>query len=167
MVPDGKHLNRDLHLVRSDADSDQTLVYFSSVGYMYVPEFVVQVSFPERCQVLAENSKPVLGSQRSSAIASAARSHRVGFHVCFCANVPHRHNRFGALSGMYFSLKYLSFSDVVVLKFMAPILTTFSGAIFLKEGLSLKEILAGCEHFVIEWASVVIHEMCQFAASLE
>src|SRR6266850_500414 len=41
-------------------------------------------SFPEHYQVLAENSKPVRWSQRSSAIASAARSHRVGFHVCSC-----------------------------------------------------------------------------------
>ena len=53
--------------------------------------------------------------------------------------------RFAAISGMYFSLKYLSFSDAVVLKFMAPILTAISGAVFLKERLSLKEVLAGCE----------------------
>ncbi|KAI0290236.1 hypothetical protein BC826DRAFT_1027947 [Russula brevipes] len=50
---------------------------------------------------------------------------------------------FTSLSGMYFSLKYLSLSDAVVLKFLAPILTGFSGAIFLKEPLSLKEVLAG------------------------
>jgi drug/metabolite transporter (DMT)-like permease len=47
---------------------------------------------------------------------------------------------------MYFSMKYLSFSDAVVLKFIAPILTGFSGAIFLKERLSLKQIGAGCKH---------------------
>jgi drug/metabolite transporter (DMT)-like permease len=47
---------------------------------------------------------------------------------------------------MYFSLQYLSLSDAVVLRFLAPILTGFSGAIFLKESLSLKGILAGCEH---------------------
>jgi hypothetical protein len=46
---------------------------------------------------------------------------------------------------MYFSLKYLSLSDAVVLKFLAPILTGFSGAIFLKESLSLKDVLAGCK----------------------
>jgi hypothetical protein len=47
---------------------------------------------------------------------------------------------------MYFSLQYLSLSDAVVLKFIAPILTGFSGAIFLKESLSLKGIVAGREH---------------------
>lgn len=46
---------------------------------------------------------------------------------------------------MYFSLQYLSLSDAMVLKFLAPILTGFSGAIFLKETLSLKEIVAGCK----------------------
>ncbi|KAN0118834.1 hypothetical protein V8E52_004606 [Russula decolorans] len=50
---------------------------------------------------------------------------------------------FTALSGMYFSLQYLSLSDAVVLKFLAPILTGFSGTIFLGESLSLKEVLAG------------------------
>jgi drug/metabolite transporter (DMT)-like permease len=49
---------------------------------------------------------------------------------------------------MYFSLQYLSLSDAVVLKFIAPILTAFSGAIFLKESLSLKGIIAGiCSFF--------------------
>ena len=156
MVPDGTHLN--LHLVQSDADSDQAIVYIGSVGYMYVSEFVFQVSFSDHYQVLAENSEPVLWSQRSSAIASAARSHRVGFHVCFCECPSYDcHYRFIALSGMYFSLKYLSLSDAVVLKFMAPILTIFSGAIFLKEGLSLKKILAGCEHFVTDRAGFGSH----------
>lgn len=46
---------------------------------------------------------------------------------------------------MYFSLLYLSLSDAVVLKFLAPILTGFSGAILLKESFSLKEVIAGCE----------------------
>jgi hypothetical protein len=49
---------------------------------------------------------------------------------------------------MYFSLQYLSLSDAVVLKFLAPILTGFSGAIFLKESLSLKGVIAGREHFM-------------------
>jgi hypothetical protein len=38
-------------------------------------------------------------------------------------------------------------SDAVVLKYIAPILTGFSGAIFLKESLSLKGIAAGRERF--------------------
>jgi threonine/homoserine efflux transporter RhtA len=49
---------------------------------------------------------------------------------------------------MYFSLQYLSLSDAVVLKFLAPILTGFSGVIFLKESLSLKEVVAGSKHFM-------------------
>jgi drug/metabolite transporter (DMT)-like permease len=48
---------------------------------------------------------------------------------------------------MYFSLQYLSLSDAVVLKFLAPFLTTFSGALFLKETISPKGIIAGCEQF--------------------
>ncbi|KAH9980407.1 hypothetical protein BJV74DRAFT_779691 [Russula compacta] len=55
---------------------------------------------------------------------------------------------FIALSGMYFSLQYLSLSDAVVLQFIAPILTGFSGAIFLKETLSVKEIIAGLCSFI-------------------
>jgi len=50
---------------------------------------------------------------------------------------------FTALSGMFFSLKYLSLSDAVVLRFIAPILTGFTGTIFLKERVSLKEFVAG------------------------
>ena len=45
---------------------------------------------------------------------------------------------------MYFSLQYLPLSDATVLTFVAPILTTFAGAIFLKEVLSLKEKCAAC-----------------------
>ncbi|KAH9974987.1 hypothetical protein BGW80DRAFT_1225285 [Lactifluus volemus] len=55
---------------------------------------------------------------------------------------------FFALSGMYFSLQYLPLSDATVLTFITPTLTTFSGAIFLKELLSLKETCAGlCSFF--------------------
>ena len=57
---------------------------------------------------------------------------------------------------MYFSLQYLSYSDAVVLRYIAPILTGFSGAIFLKERLFLKQFVAGCKHFVIELASTAI-----------
>jgi hypothetical protein len=34
----------------------------------------------------------------------------------------------------------------MVLKFIAPILTGFSAAMFLKEPLSLKQVMAGCKH---------------------
>ncbi len=62
---------------------------------------------------------------------------------------PHCHRRFIALLGMHFSLQYLSLFDAVVLKFPAPILTVSSGAIFLRETLSIKEIIAGCEHLTM------------------
>jgi threonine/homoserine efflux transporter RhtA len=52
------------------------------------------------------------------------------------------------LSGMYFSLQHLSLSDATVLTFIAPILTGFSGAVFLKETLSIGEVLAGCKHLI-------------------
>ncbi|KAI0247425.1 hypothetical protein BJV78DRAFT_1133292 [Lactifluus subvellereus] len=54
---------------------------------------------------------------------------------------------FFTLSGMYFSLQYLSFSDATALTFISPILTGFSGAVFLKETLSLKETFAGLCNF--------------------
>jgi len=50
---------------------------------------------------------------------------------------------FTALSGTYFSLQYLSLSDAMVLKFFVPFLTGLSGAIFLKEPFTIKEMLAG------------------------
>ncbi|KAH9008780.1 hypothetical protein EDB84DRAFT_1549747 [Lactarius hengduanensis] len=55
---------------------------------------------------------------------------------------------FSTLSGAYFSLQHLSLSDATVLTFIAPILTGFSGAIFLKEPISIREIVAGLCSFV-------------------
>ncbi|KAI9450018.1 hypothetical protein BJY52DRAFT_1419736 [Lactarius psammicola] len=55
---------------------------------------------------------------------------------------------FFGISGVYFSLQYLSLSDAVVLTFIVPILTGFSGAVFLKEPLSLRELLAGLCSFL-------------------
>lgn len=65
---------------------------------------------------------------------------------------------------MYFSLQHLSLSDATVLTFMAPILTGFSGAVFLKEPLSIREVLAGCTYLKPTLAVVVIHQMivCSF-----
>jgi drug/metabolite transporter (DMT)-like permease len=55
---------------------------------------------------------------------------------------------FIAISGTYFSLQHLSLSDAMVLKFFVPFLTGISGAIFLKEPYTIKEILAGlCSFF--------------------
>ncbi|KAH8986202.1 integral membrane protein DUF6 [Lactarius akahatsu] len=55
---------------------------------------------------------------------------------------------FFGLSGVYFSLQYLSLSDATVLTFMVPIFTGFSGAVFLKEPVSLRELLAGLCSFL-------------------
>ena len=79
---------------------------------------------------------------------------------------PHCYRRFTALSGMYFSLQYLSLSDAVVLKFLAPILTGFSGTIFLRESLSLKEVLAGRERFMKCLTPIAIH-VIQYAVFVE
>ncbi|KAI0274065.1 EamA-like transporter family-domain-containing protein [Russula aff. rugulosa BPL654] len=55
---------------------------------------------------------------------------------------------FIGLAGLYFSLGRLSLSDATMLTFLAPILTGFSGAIFLKEDLSFRNILSGvCSFF--------------------
>ncbi len=61
-------------------------------------------------------------------------------------NAPRRRCRFFSLAGMYFSLQHLSLSDATVLTFIAPILTGFSAAVFLREPLSLREVLAGRKH---------------------
>ncbi|KAF8259028.1 integral membrane protein DUF6 [Lactarius quietus] len=55
---------------------------------------------------------------------------------------------FIGLCGIYFSLQYLSLSDATVLTFLVPICTGFSGAVFLKEPFSLRELLAGLFSFV-------------------
>ena len=60
-----------------------------------------------------------------------------------------RRCRFVSLAGMYFSLHHLSLSDATVLTFIAPILTGFSGAVVLKEPLSLKETMAGRKHATV------------------
>jgi hypothetical protein len=58
---------------------------------------------------------------------------------------------------MYFCLQYLSLSDAVVSKVLAPNLTVFSVAAFLRETLSSKEIFAGREHLMNEIASIGIY----------
>jgi hypothetical protein len=65
---------------------------------------------------------------------------------------------------MYFSLQYLSLSDATVLTFIAPILTGFSGAVFLKESLSIGEVLAGCTHLITTLTVISIHHItvCSF-----
>jgi hypothetical protein len=65
---------------------------------------------------------------------------------------------------MYFSLQYLSLSDAVVLKFLAPILTGFSGVIFLEESLSLKEVAAGREQLMkcFDLDRYLLEPVCSF-----
>lgn len=50
---------------------------------------------------------------------------------------------FFGLFGVYYSLQYLSLADATVLTFLAPILTTFTGAMFLGERFSWKQVAAG------------------------
>jgi hypothetical protein len=64
---------------------------------------------------------------------------------------------------MYFSMQYLSLSDATVLTFLAPILTGFSGAIFLKEPFYLKQMFSGGKHALI-YSEIVINNtlVCSF-----
>ncbi|KAJ7119539.1 hypothetical protein C8R44DRAFT_788358 [Mycena epipterygia] len=50
---------------------------------------------------------------------------------------------FIGLNGTYFSLQYLSLSDVTVLSFLVPMGTAISGSLFLKETFTRREALAG------------------------
>lgn len=50
---------------------------------------------------------------------------------------------FFGLFGIYYALQYLSLADATVLTFLAPILTTFTGAMFLGERFSWKQVAAG------------------------
>ncbi|KAJ7471884.1 hypothetical protein FB451DRAFT_1090009 [Mycena latifolia] len=50
---------------------------------------------------------------------------------------------FIGLNGTYFSLQYLSLSDVTVLSFLVPICTAISGSFFLKETFTRREAVAG------------------------
>ena len=54
-------------------------------------------------------------------------------------------DRFFGLFGVYYSLQYLSLSDATVLTFLAPMCTTVTGALLLKEGFSWKQAVAGRE----------------------
>ena len=153
MGPDGKHLN--FYLTLSGAERDQAMIYVFSISYLYVFQGRRSSLVANHFQLLAEDSKPTPRSQRCQAFASATGVHRVKMLPVF-VNTLHRHHRFTALSGMYFSLQYLSYSDAVLLRYIAPILTGFSGAIFLKERLFLKQFVAGCKYFVIELASTAI-----------
>ncbi|KAG1824671.1 drug/metabolite transporter superfamily [Suillus subaureus] len=50
---------------------------------------------------------------------------------------------FFGLSGMYWSLQYLSVADATVLVFLTPLTTAVAGSVFLKESYSVKQAVAG------------------------
>ncbi|KAF5338804.1 hypothetical protein D9758_012094 [Tetrapyrgos nigripes] len=50
---------------------------------------------------------------------------------------------FFGIFGIYYALQYLSLSDATVLTFLAPLCTSISGAIFLNEKLTKRELVAG------------------------
>ncbi|KAG2748203.1 drug/metabolite transporter superfamily [Suillus brevipes Sb2] len=50
---------------------------------------------------------------------------------------------FFGLSGMYWSLQYLSVADATVLVFLTPLTAAVAGTVFLKEGYSIKQAIAG------------------------
>ena len=52
-------------------------------------------------------------------------------------------HRFTSITGVYYSLSYLSLSDATVLTFLAPTSTTIVAAILLGEKLSWKQLVAG------------------------
>ena len=52
-------------------------------------------------------------------------------------------HRFTSITGVYYSLSYLSLSDATVLTFLAPTSTTIVAAILLGEKLSWKQLAAG------------------------
>jgi drug/metabolite transporter (DMT)-like permease len=111
-------------------------------------EFFVQVPFPNRIRYWRKIPNPFFGPKEVRPLLVVRGL--TGYDSTFVlVNASHHYHRFTALSGMFFSLKYLSLSDAVVLRFIAPILTGFTGTIFLKERVSLKEFVAGCKYFVI------------------
>ena len=59
--------------------------------------------------------------------------------------------RFIGVFGVYFSLQYLSLSDVAVLTRLSPICTVFTGAIFLGETFSHRQILAASKQHIFSF----------------
>ncbi|KAI0822122.1 drug/metabolite transporter [Trametes gibbosa] len=55
---------------------------------------------------------------------------------------------FVGLFGTYYALQYLSLSDTTVLSFLTPMCTAVTGALFLKEHLTIKQALASAFSFV-------------------
>ncbi|TFK87116.1 drug/metabolite transporter [Polyporus arcularius HHB13444] len=55
---------------------------------------------------------------------------------------------FVGLFGTYYALQYLSLSDATVLSFLTPMATAITGAMLLKEDLTIKQVLASVFSFV-------------------
>ncbi|KAF7328954.1 Aldo-keto reductase [Mycena venus] len=67
---------------------------------------------------------------------------------------------FIGLNGTYFSLQYLSLSDVTVLSFLVPMCTAILGSIFLKETFTKREALAGREFSSLHKLHVLTVQQC-------
>lgn len=66
------------------------------------------------------------------------------------SNAKQRYNlvsySFVGLSGLYYSLQYLSLSDASVLTYLVPFTTGATGALLLHESFTIKEAVAGRKH---------------------
>jgi hypothetical protein len=142
--PNGKSSDASMHGKNTDCEIGDYICLLSCI-HVHPPLFPETIT---NCyQVLEEHSRPTARSQGCSDFAGVPRPHRVRTSLATCANFAYalsRCHRFFGISGLYFSLQYLSLSDATALTFLVPILTGFSGAVFLKEPLSLSELLAGC-----------------------
>ena len=83
-----------------------------------------------------------LDLRRSDRSSSFVVSLGGNFHLS-STHLAHAIYRFFGLFGIYYSVKYLSLSDAVVLSFLVPTTTAVAGFLFLHEKLSRKEVFAG------------------------
>ena len=136
--PDGKHLDLDLDLALPEAESLLGLDIYSYCCVYVCPSglsstlrdgSVIGSGIGGRFQIHCPVQKVWVASFHC--YCSEVLQGRIPFVLCDCPLHRHRTGRFTALSGMYFPLQYLSLFDAVVLKFLARILTVFSGVILL------------------------------------
>jgi drug/metabolite transporter (DMT)-like permease len=127
----------------------KTITYIGSIGYMCATLSDSATLFIEflNYQAMAEDSRPSAWSKGRPLVVSISRVFRVGYPAR-STNITQSHFSFVGLAGMYFSLGRLSLSDATMLTFLAPILTGFSGAIFLKEVISFRNMLSGCRRYI-------------------
>jgi hypothetical protein len=104
--------------------------------------------FPDY-QAMAEDSRRSAWSKGRPGVVSTSRFVRVGYTDRHGpTNITKSQFSFIGLAGMYFSLGRLSLSDATMLTFLTPILAGFSGAIFLKEDLSFRNMVSACRRYV-------------------